>query len=207
MGASAGRYGVNIGKGAAGGAVAGTSILPGWGTAIGAGVGAIAGGLSTLLQSSDEAKQKKKALEAYQRQREAEWSAQQAQQIRASQDDYRRRMEALIPGLAQDPMYIAQSYKPYQPQGYDPSQAEADFNAQMPDEPTPDYGGLVQSLGSLGSTVGTMSRQADAAERLGAAKIASSGNPWENYADSSDDPLEKILEEARRRSPGVTGAW
>jgi hypothetical protein len=206
MGASAGRYGVNIGTAAASGAATGAFAGP-WGAAIGGVVGGGIGAISTLLQSSDEAKQKKKALEAYQRQREAEWSAQQAQQIRASQDDYRRRMEALIPGLAQDPMYIAQSYKPYQPQGYDPSQAEAAFNAQMPDEPTPNYGALAQSLGSLGSTVGGLSRQADAAERLGAAKIASSGNPWENYADSSDDPLEKIIEEARRRSPGVTGAW
>ena len=52
------RYAVGIGTGAAGGAVAGTAILPGWGTAIGAGVGAIGGAVGAAMGNSEEAKQR-----------------------------------------------------------------------------------------------------------------------------------------------------
>lgn len=44
----------NIGGGAATGAAAGTSIMPGWGTAIGAGAGALMGLFQSWAESSDE---------------------------------------------------------------------------------------------------------------------------------------------------------
>jgi hypothetical protein len=64
------RYAVDIGSGAAGGAAAGTAILPGWGTAIGAGVGAIGGAISAGFGNSQEANAKKRLEQAQQRSRE-----------------------------------------------------------------------------------------------------------------------------------------
>jgi hypothetical protein len=157
---NAGQYGVNIGQGAASGAGLGASFGP-WGAVIGGGVGALGGALSTLLSSSDEAKQRKKALEAYR------------QQTREQREKY-----------------IAQSYEPYNVESF-PSLAaeEEDFNARMPVEQAPNYGQLAQSAMSLGSTVGGLSRQSAAQSKLdeliqsrknGAAQAQ--GMPWGGYA-------------------------
>ena len=206
MGASAGRYGVAIGTGAASGASIGAFGGP-IGAAIGAGLGGLAGGISTLLSSSDEAKERKRQLDEYNAQRAKALEAYQQQQQQSSEDDWERRYASLT-GISNDPMYIAQSYDPY-----DPKKAEADFNLRagpeptFPDEPTPNYGALAQSLGSLGSTVGGLSRQADMSDRLGTAQINSSKNPWTAYADDPIDPMQELLERAREAAQRRTGGW
>lgn len=207
MGASAGQYGVNIGKGAVGGASVGAFAGP-WGAAIGGAVGGIGGALSTLLTSQDEAKERKRQLELYRQQSREARAVREKQRFEQSEDDWERRMVALTPGLAQDPMYIAQSYEPYKPEPFASlAKEEQDFNAHMPIEPTPDYGGLAMSLGSLGNTIGGLSRQADLSDKLELAKINSSGNPWVNYADDAEDPMQQILERAREAAQRRTGGW
>lgn len=186
MGASAGRYGVSIGTGAAGGAGAGAAFGGPIGAVVGGGIGALGGALSTLLSSSDEAKQRKKALEAYKQ-----------QQLEAAQNDWDRRWVALTGGSELD--------LPLKP--YDPNKAEADFNAHTPDEPTPNYGALVQSLGSLGGTVGALGRQSDLQDKLGLAQINATRNPWQADASTTDPGLEKLLEQARQAAWNRTGGW
>lgn len=73
MVSKAGRYGINIGTGAASGAALGTSILPGWGTAIGGVLGAGAGAISAAVQNGDEDDERDKLKE------------QQAQELRHAQ--------------------------------------------------------------------------------------------------------------------------
>lgn len=189
MGASAGKYAVNIGKGALTGAAVG-SVLGPYGAGIGAGIGAIGGGISTLLSSSDEAKERERQKKLY---------LQQMQE--RADDDYEKRFAA-ITGISGDPMYIAMGHDPY-----DPQKASADFDAGMPDEPTPDYGGLAQSAGQLGSVVGSMSRVSDLAQRSEDARNlalqGASGNAWAPYAQADQSKeLEELLERARRASPG-----
>lgn len=190
MGASAGRYGVSIGTGAAGGAGAGAAFGGPIGAVVGGGIGALGGALSTLLSSSDEAKQRQKALEAYKQ-----------QQLEASQNDWDRRWAAMT-GISNNPAYLGLSYRPY-----DPQKAESDFNAHTPDEPTPNYGALVQSLGSLGGTVGALGRQSDLQDKLGLAQINATKNPWQADASTTDPGLEKLLEQARQAAWNRTGGW
>lgn len=163
--ANAGQYGVNIGKGAISGATIGSFAGP-WGAAIGGVLGGVGGGLSTLLTSSDEAKEKKRQLDAYNEQRAQALQTYQHDQQQKYYDEWEQRY-AQRTGANQDPMYVATHHK-----SYDPLQATEDFNAHagaaptFPDDPTPDYGGLLMSAGQLGSSLGTMSRQADAASKL-----------------------------------------
>jgi hypothetical protein len=212
MAVNGGRLAVGIGTGAAGGASTGMMFGP-WGAAIGGGIGALGGALGELLSSSDEAKQRKKALEQYRQQTRDQRAQYEEQRLKQSGDDWERRMVALTPGLANDPMYIADSYEQYQPEPF-PSLAkeEEDFNARMPVERAPNYGQLVNSLGSLGSTVGGAVRQGDAQSRLDeliqSRKIGQTGNPWQNYADTQqDDELEKMLAKARGDAWNRTGGW
>jgi hypothetical protein len=206
MGASAGQYGVNIGKGALSGAAAGSFAGP-WGAAIGGVLGAAGGGISTLLTSSDEAKERKKQLDAYNEQRAQALQTYEHDQQQKYYDEWEQRY-AQRTGANQDPMYVATHHK-----SYDPAQAEADFNAHagaaptFPDEPTPDFGGLLMSAGSLGTTVGTLNRQSALEDKLGAAQIQSSGNPWVAYAGESDDPMQQIVERARQAAWQRTGGW
>lgn len=187
---NAGRYGVNIGMGAASGAAAGTAAFPGIGTAIGGALGALGGGLSTLFQTSEEAKDKEKARQAYL----------QKQQENAG-DDWERRYAA-ITGISNDPMYMAMSYKPY-----DAEKANADFDAAMPDDPPPNIGGLVSSLGQLGSTVGAASRQSAMQDQLGVAQINATKNPWQAFAGDPEDPMQKLLDQQRQAAWNRTGGW
>lgn len=212
MAVNGGRLAVGIGTGAAGGATTGAMFGP-WGAAIGGVIGGGAGALSELLSSSDEAKQKKKALEAYRQQTRKQRAEYEQQRLEQSEDDWERRMVALTPGLANDPMYIAQSYEQYQPKPFPSLAAEEEaFNAGMPAEQSPNYAQLVGSLGSLGSTVGGLARQGDAQTRLDeliqSRKIGQTGNPWQGYADTQqDDTLEKLLEKARGDAWDRTGGW
>ena len=212
MAVNGGRLAVGVGTGAAGGAGTGAMFGP-WGAVIGGGIGALGGALGELLSSSDEAKQKKKLLEQYRTQQREQRAQYEQQRLKQSEDDWERRMVALTPGLAQDPMYIAQSYEPYKVEPF-PSLAkeEEDFNARMPESPGPNYGQLVNSLGSLGSTVGGLSRQSDAQGRLDdliqSRRIGATGNPWQAYADEQQgDSLEELLKQARQGAWDRTGGW
>lgn len=209
--ASAGRVGVGIGTGAAGGAMTGASFGP-WGAVIGGGIGAIGGAVSSLLSSSDEAKERKRAMDEYQRQRDQARNRYIEQERNRIYDEWERRYAART-GLSQDPMYLATHHDTF-----DPAQAAADFEARageaptLPAEPAPNYGALVQSLGSLGATVGGLSRQADAQSRLDdliqSRRIAATGNPWQSFADTQQgDDLEKLLEKARADAWNRTGGW
>lgn len=211
--ANAGTYAVNIGTGAAGGAGIGTTILPGVGTAIGAGLGALAGGLQTLLSSSDEAKQRKKAKEEYERQRAEALRRYTEQQRNQNYDQWEHRNNALVGMFTgknpeQDPMYIATHHDTFSPE-----QAEAEFNDRagdaptFPDDPPPNYGALIQSVGQLGGTLGTVARADALGDKLDLAKINSSGNPWQAYAEDPTDPLQQLLEQSRQAAWKRTGGW
>jgi hypothetical protein len=206
MGASAGRYAVGIGTGAASGAGLGAFGGPP-GAIIGGVIGGGLGALQTLLSSSDEAKERKKQLDAYNEQRAQALQTYQHDQEQKYYDEWEQRY-AQRTGANHDPMYVATHHK-----SYDPAQAEAEFNAHagsaptFPDEPAPNYAALAQSLGSLGSTVGTLNRQSALEDKLGAAQIQSSGNPWIAYAGESDDPMQQIVERARQAAWQRTGGW
>lgn len=162
---SAGQWGVGIGTGALTGAGAGAFLGP-IGAGVGGALGAGAGFLSTLLSASDEAKEKKRQLDAYNAQQAQALEAYKRDQQKSAEDDWAQRYAA-ITGIGNDPMYIATHAK-----SYDPVQATADFNAHagapptFPDDPTPNYAGLISSAGQLGSTLGAASRQSDAAAKL-----------------------------------------
>lgn len=168
---SAGRVGVGIGTGAAGGAAAGMVFGP-IGAAIGGGIGAIGGLISGLSSSSEEAKQRKNIRN--QRIEQAK---------KAAQDDYEARFAALT-GLNNDPMYVAMGYEPFDPQKAE-REAQEYTDLAAPEAP-PDYGSLIGSLGSLGSSIGQQVRADDLSNqvvRMGQQR----GNPWAAYAgnDSS----------------------
>jgi hypothetical protein len=186
--ANAGRYGVGIGTGAASGAMAGASFGP-WGAVIGGGLGAIGGGLSTLLSSSDEAKQRRKALEAYRQQTREQREQYEQQRLEASQNDWDRRFASLT-GADKLPGYAGFSYEPYKVEPFPSLAAEEEaFNAHMPIEPAPNYGALAQSAMSLGSTVGGLARQDAAQQKLDELiqsrknqYWAQQGLPWGGYS-------------------------
>lgn len=195
--ASAGRLGVGIGTGAAGGAATGMAFGP-WGAAIGGGIGALGGALSSLLQSSDEAKQRKRMRE------------QLMQQQRESKDDEYDQLYASLTGLNRNPMYQVMQYEPYNE--YEAGKKADQYIAGAMPEQTPNYGQLVQSLGSLASTAGGLSRQGDAQGRLDelqqSRRIGQTGNPWQSFADEQQgDSMEELLKRAREAAWSRTGGW
>lgn len=186
--ANAGQYAVGIGQGAAGGAATGSMFGP-WGTAIGGGLGALAGGLSTLLSSSEEARQKKKALEEYERQRAEAYHKYKEGKRNQYYDEWEQRHAART-GLNQDPMYAATHHK-----SFDENEIMSDFNAQVGEAPTfaeeapPNYAALAQSMMQLGGAVGGATRQDAMQQKL--EELAQSrknefwsaqGLPWGGYS-------------------------
>jgi hypothetical protein len=206
MGASAGRYAVGIGTGAASGAGLGAFGGP-VGAAIGGVVGGGLGALQTLLSSSDEAKERKKQLDAYNEQRAQALQTYEHDQEQKYYDEWEQRY-AQRTGANQDPMYVATPSQVVRSSaGRGGLQRARRRSSDVPDEPTPNYAALAQSLGSLGSTVGTLNRQSALEDKLGAAQIQSSGNPWIAYAGESDDPMQQIVERARQAAWQRTGGW
>ena len=197
MAVNGGRLAVGIGTGAAGGATTGAMFGP-WGAAIGGVIGGGAGALSELLSSSDEAKKRKQARERL------------MQQQRESKDEEYEQLMAGLTGMSNNPMYRVMQFDPYNEREAG-QKADEYLEGAMPEQ-QPNYGQLVNSLGSLGSTVGGLARQGDAQARLDeliqSRRTQQTGNPWQGYADTQqDDTLEKLLEKARGEAWDRTGGW
>jgi len=195
--ANAGNYAIGIGGGAASGAGIGSLFGP-IGAGIGAGLGAGVGALSTLLSSSDDAKKRRLAKE------------QLMEQERQRLEKESEQRYAAITGINRDPMFQVLSAE-----RWDPAKASKqadDYLAGAMPEQQPNYGALVQSLGSLGSTVGGLARADQLANlrnqsnQLG--NIRATGNPWANYAlGDQSDALDELLNDARDKAWAKTGGW
>lgn len=134
--------------GAASGAAAGTMVMPGWGTAIGAGLGAISGGLGGLgadkRKKAEAAARRRlrRAVNQYGRSSQA-LANDTVQTARTADDDYRRALSAHLAG--QPDMAAALQQNVGQEQGlYDAGIAEA-FQGNLADPGISRGGGAEQA--------------------------------------------------------------
>lgn len=174
---------------AAGGAATGAAFGP-VGAVIGGGVGLLGGLISGLMGASDEAKQRK-----------AVRNERIEQAKRAAQEDWQARFAA-INGLNSDPMYMALSYKPFDPKEAE-REAQRYTDLAMPEQPA-NYGALIGSLGQAAGAVGGLVRADQLAERALAMQQQNTGNPWVGYANAEPGGYAALED---LNSPGEIQDW